>query len=292
MRQIHIETTPNPKVLKFVTEHQLIPGAVELDRSDDLTEIPMAEAIFNFPFIQKIYITSNFIALAKEDTVEWEDVQESLKNTIEDELLANPAVYRRTIKKVFPVYAEMTPNPDVMKFVSDKQILDGFLEFKDKNNTDDAPVAKALFEEFPFVREVFINENFIAVTKDDSCQWHEVMTPVRSFIAEYLQDGKPVANIPGNRHESPVEKIINRAYTDEEEKINAILEEYVAPAVEGDGGKISLLEYLPETKTAKMLLQGACSGCPSSTATLKNGIENLLKQFLPDLVENVEAVNG
>ena len=86
--------------------------------------------------------------------------------------------------------------------------------------------------------------------------------------------------------------MINRDYTDDEQKISDILNEYVAPAVEGDGGKISLMEYDAGSKTAKMLLQGACSGCPSSTATLKGGIENVLKQFLPDLVENVEAVNG
>ena len=77
-----------------------------------------------------------------------------------------------------------------------------------------------------------------------------------------------------------------------EEKINAILQEYVAPAVENDGGKISLIEYDEETKTAKMLLQGACSGCPSSAVTLKNGIEKVLKNFLPDVVESVEAING
>ena len=75
-------------------------------------------------------------------------------------------------------------------------------------------------------------------------------------------------------------------------RLSDILNEYVAPAVEGDGGKISLMEYVAETKTARMLLQGACSGCPSSTATLKGGIENVLKQFVPELVENVEAVNG
>ena len=85
---------------------------------------------------------------------------------------------------------------------------------------------------------------------------------------------------------------MNREYNADEQRISDILNEYVAPAVEGDGGKISLMEYDADTKTAKMLLQGACSGCPSSTATLKGGIENILKQFLPELVENVEAVNG
>jgi len=115
---------------------------------------------------------------------------------------------------------------------------------------------------------------------------------MRSAIADFLQAGNKVANVEPQRHETPAEKIINRDYTDSEQKISDILNEYVAPAVENDGGKISLIEYIPETKTAKMLLQGACSGCPSSTATLKSGIQGILKQFLPDMVNNVEAING
>ena len=140
--------------------------------------------------------------------------------------------------------------------------------------------------------QVFISDNFVAVTKDDIYQWHEIMVPVRAFISDYLQNGGTVANIEPQKHETPVEKLINREYTENEQKISDILNEYVAPAVEGDGGKISLMEYDEENKVAKMLLQGACSGCPSSTATLKGGIENVLKQFVPELVEKVEAVNG
>lgn len=118
------------------------------------------------------------------------------------------------------------------------------------------------------------------------------MTQVRSKVADYLQGGGEISNVEPHPHENPVQKILNRDYTDNEQKISDILMEYVAPAVENDGGKISLMEYDEDNKTAKMLLQGACSGCPSSTATLKNGIENILKQFVPDLVDKVEAVNG
>ena len=132
----------------------------------------------------------------------------------------------------------------------------------------------------------------MAITKNVSVEWHEVMVPVRAFITEYLENGGKISNISPQKHSSPVENIINRDYTENEQKISDILNEYVAPAVEGDGGKISLIGDDEETKTAKMLLQGACSGCPSSTATLKAGIENLLKQFVPELVQNVEALNG
>ena len=292
MREIHIEPTANPKVMKFVADYTLIPGSLELDRNSDISEIPIAQELFNYPFVSTIFITANFIAVAKEDSVEWDVVSESLKNIIEDELLANPRIYLQKRKEMFPIYAEMTPNPNVMKFVSSKLIIDGFVEVKNREEADEVPLAQAIFNEFDFAQEVFISDNFVAVTKDHSVEWHEVMMPTRSLIADYLQNGGTVSNIEPQKHENPVEKIINREYTDNEQKISDVLNEYVAPAVENDGGKISLMEYDENQKTAKMLLQGACSGCPSSTATLKNGIENILKHFLPDLVEKVEAVNG
>lgn len=292
MRKIIIEPTENPKVMKFVADYNLIPGSVELDRDSDITEIPLAQELFNYPFIERIFITANFIAVAKQDTVEWEHVVESLKNIIEDELLANPRIYLQKKKEMYQIYSEMTPNPAVMKFVSTQLLLEGFVEAKTIEEAEDIPLAKAIFEEFDFTNGVFISDNFVAVTKKVVVEWHEVMVPVRAFIAEYLQNGGKICNIEPQKHENPVENLINREYTETEQKISDILNEYVAPAVEGDGGKISLMEYDAETKTAKMLLQGACSGCPSSTATLKGGIENLLKQFVPELVENVEAVNG
>lgn len=292
MRQIIIEPTENPKVMKFVADYNLIPGSLELDRSSDITEIPLAQELFNYPFVERIFITANFIAVAKQDTVEWEHFAESLKNVIEDELLANPRIYLQKKKEMYQIYAEMTPNPMVMKFVSTKILMDGFVEVKSREQATEVPLAKAIFDEFDFAKEVFISDNFVAVTKNVSVEWHEVMVAVRAFIADYLQNGGKISNLAPQKHENPVEKLINRDYTENEQKISDILNEYVAPAVEGDGGKISLLEYDEENKIARMLLQGACSGCPSSTATLKGGIENVLKQFVPELVEKVEAVNG
>jgi NFU1 iron-sulfur cluster scaffold homolog, mitochondrial len=292
MHTILIEPTENPKVMKFVADYNLIPGSLELDRNSDISEIPLAQELFNYPFVERVFITANFVAVAKQDTVEWEHVAESLKNVVEDELLANPRIYLQKKKEMYQIYAEMTPNPNVMKFVSSKLLLDGFVEVKSRDKAEGVPLAEAIFKEFDFATEVFISDNFVAVTKNHSVEWHQVMMTVRALIADYLQNGGEISNLEPQKHESPVEKLINRDYTEDEQKISDILNEYVAPAVENDGGKISLMEYDKEHKTAKMLLQGACSGCPSSTATLKNGIENILKQFAPDLVERVEAVNG
>ncbi|WP_374445803.1 NifU family protein [Epilithonimonas sp.] len=292
MREIIIEPTQNPKVMKFIADYNLIPGSLELDRDSDISEIPLAQELFNYPFVDRIFITANFVAVAKEDSVEWEHVAESLKNIIEDELLANPRIYLQKRKEAYQIYSEMTPNPAVMKFISSKMLMDGFIEVKSKEESAEVPLAKELYNAFDFVKEVYVSDNFVAVTKDDQFQWHEIMNQVRSFIAEFLQAGKTISNLEPHAHENPVLKIINREYTNDEQKISDILNEYVAPAVENDGGKISLIEYDQENKTARMLLQGACSGCPSSTATLKNGIQSILKQFVPELVENVEAVNG
>lgn len=292
MRTIIIEPTENSKVMKFVADYNLMPGSLELDRTSDVSELPLAKKLFVYPFVERIFITANFIAVAKQDGVEWDNVVEPLKDIIEAELETNPRVYLQKEKEVQLVFAEMTPNPMVMKFVSTKILLDGFVEVKSKDDAAEVPLAKAIFNEFDFTKEVFISDNFVAVTKNVSVEWHEVMVAVRTFITEYLQNGGKISNATPQKHESPVENLMNREYTETEQKISDILKEYVAPAVESDGGKISLMEYVPETKTAKMLLQGACSGCPSSTATLKGGIENLLKQFVPELVEKVEAVNG
>ena len=242
MREIIIEPTQNPKVMKFIADYNLIPGSLELDRDSDVSEIPLAQELFNYPFVDRIFITANFVAVAKEDSVEWEHVAESLKNIIEDELLANPRIYLQKRKEMYQIYSEMTPNPAVMKFISSKMLMDGFIEVKSKEEAEGVPLAQELYNAFDFVKEVYVSDNFVAVTKDDQFQWHEIMNQVRSFIAEFLQAGKTISNVQPHAHENPVLKIINREYTRDEQKISDILNEYVAPAVENDGGKISLIE--------------------------------------------------
>ena len=101
--------------MKFVANYNLIPGSLELDRDSDLSEVPMAQELLKYPFVERIFITANFVAIAKQDAVQWEDVAESLKGVIEDELLANPRIYLQKKKELYQVYSEMTPNPDVYK---------------------------------------------------------------------------------------------------------------------------------------------------------------------------------
>ena len=213
MRTILIEPTENPKVMKFVADYNLIPGSLELDRDSDISELPIAQELFNYPFVERIFITANFVAIAKQDTVEWEHVAESLKNVIEDELLANPRIYLQKKKELYQIYAEMTPNPNVMKFVSNKLLLEGFVEVKSPEGAEGVPLAQAIFKEFDFAKEVFISDNFVAVTRDNSVEWHQVMMSVRALIAEYLQNGGEISKIDSQKQENTVANIINRGYT-------------------------------------------------------------------------------
>ena len=290
MNKLSIQTTDNLRVIKFVANKVFLEGSLELDKNSDISHIPLAKELFNFPFITRLFITANFIAIAKDDSVEWDSIAMQLRDIILENINKNPQlILKKDYKPIF--FAENTPNPEVMKFISEKPIINGFLELKSSQEAQEIPLAKGLFE-FDFVKEIFINNNYVAITKNENANWDNILDKIQNHLQDFFLNKQKSEKINGIFEKYQAQSFNNRGFTEIEEKINAILQEYVAPAVENDGGKISLIEFDEETKTAKMLLQGACSGCPSSTITLKNGIENLLKNFLPDIVENVEAING
>ena len=196
------------------------------------------------------------------------------------------------------VYAESTPNPKVMKFVANRAIIQGdSVEFMNIDEAKNSPLAMKLFH-FPFVREVFIAKNFVSLTKYDAMEWEDVVMEVREFIREYLAEGgvavheiEEVQEKETFKESTETVAPINQQELGEiETRIVDILDEFVKPAVESDGGNIRFMSY--EEGVVSVLLQGACSGCPSSTVTLKQGIENLLKKMLPTLVKEVVAING
>ena len=197
------------------------------------------------------------------------------------------------------VYAESTPNPKVMKFVANRAIIMGdSVEFMNIDEAMSSPLAIKLFH-YPFVKEVFIAKNFVSLTKYEMMEWDDVVLEMREFIREYLAAGgivvKEAEENTSKAESSEVEKTTIEEVKPEElgeieTRIVDILEEYVAPAVESDGGNIKFISY--EEGKVSVLLQGACSGCPSSTVTLKQGIESILKKMLPTLVTEVVAING
>lgn len=189
------------------------------------------------------------------------------------------------------IYAEMTPNPTTMKFVANKYLLltGDSAEFTSYNETKGfSPIAEALFQ-FPFVKGVFIASNFITITKTDDLSWDFITMELREFIRNWIADGKEVLiqmPLAKDKTEETSEKEFKHYETSEyDDAIRSLLDEYVRPAVEGDGGAIDFLGF--EDGTVTVALKGSCSGCPSSTATLKGGIENLLKQHLPEVKEVV-----
>lgn len=283
---IYIENTTSPQIIKFVADEALVEGSYEFQTTDEAQNAPLAQQLFLYPFTKKVFITANFIAIEKSNIVEWSDVAEELKEAIGNYLTENhPVVITEKAKKhPISVYIEMTPNPNVMKFVANQVLVTEMIEIKDSEGAHISPLAEELFQ-FPFIRELFILDNYISITKSKEITWESVSFKLRDYIAQYLQENKSVVRTDWKEIKGDPE------YSTTEKEIIAILDEYVIPMVVQDGGNIRLVSFDEETKTAKMLLQGACSGCPSSVITLKEGIENLLKNFFPSKVERVEAIN-
>lgn len=193
------------------------------------------------------------------------------------------------------IYAEETPNPSSIKFVANKLLLvsGASAEYVSAAETSDAPIAQKLFQ-FPFVKRVFIQSNYVTITKQDHLEWEEIRDELRVFITNYLNEGNVVVyKLPEQRvakDSSFKETVsINTQHTapsnDVENKIIEVLEQYIRPAVEQDGGLITFKELKDGIVTVQM--RGSCSGCPSSTMTLKAGIEALLKRLLPEDVKQV-----
>lgn len=295
---ITIKETSNPTILKFEANHFLTNHeSFEFNSIDDAKNSPLAQQLFYLPFVKKVYISSNFIAVERFDILEWEDVQDEVAEQLESYLNDGGIVieYASTKKKVpVTVYAESTPNPSAMKFVANKKIVSATYEFASTEDAIHSPFASALFN-FPFVKNVFIDENFVSVTKYDTADWSDITMELREFIRSYIEEAKSIVteeaqavSQKGNQQDNKNLETLD----DTSKEIISILDEYVRPAVASDGGNIQFQSYNSNTKTVNVILQGACSGCPSSTYTLKSGIEHMLREMLPGKVSYVEAING
>ena len=193
----------------------------------------------------------------------------------------------KTGNTIISIYTEMTPNPETMKFVANKLLYPGkSIDFADEASAAPSPLAQELFT-FPFIRSVFIASNFITLTKtSEADNWDDVIPTIKQFLKEYLEEGKPIVNeeeLANRKSEST-----NEVSADDEDvvkRIKELLENYVKPAVEMDGGAIQFRSY--EDGKVNLMLQGSCSGCPSSMITLKAGIEGMMKRMIPEVKEVV-----
>ena len=306
MQQFNIEVTQtsNKNIVKFIVNSFLTRStSYEFKNIDEAKASPLAKQLFYLPFVKTIYISQNFVAIEKYDIVEWKDVQAEVAESIVEYLNTGKSAIAETeiIKKIpTSIYAESTPNPSVMKFIANKTLVSGIFEFKNIDEAVSSPLAKALFN-FPFVKEVFISSNYVSVMKYNVVEWQEVSMEVREFIRKFIEDGKKVLNDDAFNAANAAENISSsknateksqKVHSELEKEIISILDEYVKPAVASDGGHILFDSFNEDTKTVKVILQGACSGCPSSTITLKNGIETMLKEMLHGQINSVVAVNG
>jgi Fe-S cluster biogenesis protein NfuA len=296
--KISIIPTSNETILKFEADRFLTNhNSFEFNNIDEAKHSPLAQELFYLPFVKKVYIASNFIAIERYNIVEWTDVQDEIAAQIEDFLSKDGIVITEEAikpKAAVTVYAESTPNPGVLKFVCNKVLVPSLYEFTSIEEAKPSPLATALFQ-FPFIKNIFMEKNFISITKFDIIEWEEITLQLREFIKSFVEEGKAILNDDAPQKLKKTEKASEQkfeALDDTSKNIINILEEYIKPAVESDGGNIEFISYDATTKKVEVLLQGACSGCPSSTFTLKSGIENMLKEMLSDDSITVSAING
>jgi len=300
MFKINIRETQNPAIIKFEFPDFISYGSnFEFKNIDETSNSPLAKQLFYLPFVKTVYISGNFVAVERFSIVEWADVQDEVKQQIEDFVTNGGKVLieteSETTKKIpVTVYGETTPNPAVLKFVANKMLTKTAVEFKNIDEAKPSPLAIELFK-LPYIKEVFIDENYVSLTKFDSYSWDEITIEVRTFIKQFIENGGTVISesliSQTKEHVQQQEEYFENLDVTSQQIVN-ILEEYVKPAVQSDGGNITFENYDDATKRVTVTLKGACSGCPSSTFTLKNGIENMLRQMLHNNDIIVEALNG
>jgi len=295
--QITPQETSNPKILKFEASSFLVQyNSFEYANIDEAKNSPLAQQLFYLPFVKKVYISGNFVAIERYDIVSWSDVQNEVAEQIQEYLNSGGLVVieEKTKKNPISIYAESTPNPSVLKFVANKNLVTSTFEFTSIEDAKLSNFATALFQ-FPFIKSVFLEKNYVSITKFDVVEWEEITLELRTFIKTYIEDGKEMVSSTAAVELEKTTEQLDKAYDkldDTSKEIINILEQHVKPAVASDGGNIMFESYNKENKVVKVILQGACSGCPSSTFTLKNGIETILKEMMGPKIERVEAVNG
>jgi len=259
--------------------------------SDDSAaeQFPLVKQLFFLPFIKSVILDKHLILIEKLDFLEWKDVQEEVVEQIENFLNGGGVIFQ--IINPITIYAENTPNPSVIKFVANKKLVNVAHEFKDSKSASYCNIAKALFNH-DFISEIYIDFNFISITISKEYKWENHIMEIREYILSFVRDGNEIINPKFDIEDIKVDKIDFNKLDDISKEIAKLIDDQIKPAVASDGGNILFQSYDSDSLEVKVILQGACSGCPSSTYTLKNGIETMLKDYLPGKISNVVAING
>lgn len=290
--EVKYKIDQNDKFAIFNLSHELkIDKTIKFESIEDANNFPLVQKLFYLPFVKVVELSNLVIKLERFDILKWDDVIDEVGIEIENYLNSydSDITLKNQNNKSVTLYAESTPNPNVIKFVSNKILAKKIYDFKE-NTLTKIDLIDALFK-LDFINEIFITENYISITKIEDFEWNEKVSETKELIKTYLKKklndfrNQLIEFSSNNKNK----KIKSTDITSK--KIIQILDEYVKPAVASDGGNILFDSYNKKNKVVNVILQGACSGCPSSTITLKNGIENILKEMLPGVVKNVIAIN-
>ena len=290
--EVKYKIDQNDKFAIFNLNHELkIDKTIKFESIEDANNFPLVQKLFYLPFVKVVELSNLVIKLERFDILKWDDVIDEVGTEIENYLNSydSDITLKNQNNKSVTLYAESTPNPNVIKFVSNKILAKKIYDFKE-NKLTKIDLIDALFK-LDFVNEIFITENYISITKIEDFEWNEKVSETKELIKTYLKKklndfrNQLIEFSSNNKNK----KIKSTDITSK--KIIQILDDYVKPAVASDGGNILFDSYNKKNKVVNVILQGACSGCPSSTITLKNGIENILKEMLPGVVKNVIAIN-
>tara|TARA_A100001015_G_scaffold183354_1_gene204014 strand:- start:601 stop:1473 length:873 start_codon:yes stop_codon:yes gene_type:complete len=279
----------NKNTLVLSSDKEIYNTRVVFNDDSKSEQFPLVKQLFFLPFVKSITLDKHLILIEKLDFLDWKDVQEEVIDQIEKFLNDGGLIYQ--VNNPVTIYAESTPNPNVIKFVANKKLVNIAHEFKTSESANYCFIAKALFNH-DFIKEIYIDFNFISVTINEKFTWDEFTMQIREFILSYIKDGNQIIDSSYDVQNSTSEGIDQSNMDEISKKISALIDEQIKPAVASDGGNILFQSYDNESMEVKVILQGACSGCPSSTYTLKNGIETMLKDFLPGKISNVVAING
>lgn len=296
--KLQIQYTANPAIIKLEAPEVLVKGNYQYERSEPVDNSPLAQELLRLPFVKTVYFSANFIALEALPIVKWEEVAQEVCQEVEAYLAAGRPIIGEAsaleeasapAKRIpITIYVESTPNPMAMKFVANKKLVSRVYEYKSAEEASDSPLATELFK-FPYIKEVFFDSNYISIIRQPKILWEDIMMELREFLRLYLMEGKQVVKVSVTDQDRPKGlPSLNDVYS---RKIIAILDQYVKPAVSSDGGNIQFVSYDKQTQVVKVLLQGACNGCPSSKRTLKQGIETILREMMKNEQITVEAVN-
>tara|TARA_B100000678_G_scaffold42082_1_gene31422 strand:- start:3636 stop:4508 length:873 start_codon:yes stop_codon:yes gene_type:complete len=276
-------------ILVLSSDEEIYTKRILFEDDSKADQFPLVKQLFFLPFIKSVTLDKHLILIEKLDFLDWKDVQDEVVTQIEKFLNTGGLIFK--VINPITIYAENTPNPSVIKFVANKKLVNVAHEFKNNADAYYCNIAKALFNH-EFISEIYIDFNFISITIKSDYKWENHIMEIREYLLSFVRDGNEIVNPQFDMDDKKVQQVNFDKLDDISKEIAKLIDDQIKPAVASDGGNILFQSYDSDSQEVKVILQGACSGCPSSTYTLKNGIESMLKDYLPGKISNVVAING